>query len=118
AAPGGEAAEPAPAREAEEEPGGDERGRSRAVEEEISSTEWVPEGAPQGDPQSVPEGVDEGELSGEEDSVAQAEVPQAEEGMVNLNTASFEELRAANLSVTQATRVLAHRERLGGYSSV
>jgi len=38
--------------------------------------------------------------------------------MVNLNTATFEDLRGARLSVTQATRVLAYRERLGGYGSV
>ena len=37
---------------------------------------------------------------------------------VNLNTASFEELREADLSVTQATRILAYRERFGGYASV
>jgi competence ComEA-like helix-hairpin-helix protein len=37
---------------------------------------------------------------------------------VNINTASFEELREADLSVTQATRVLAYRERFGGYQSV
>ena len=39
-------------------------------------------------------------------------------GPVNINTASFEELRGAEFSVTQATRVLAYRERFGGYSSV
>src|SRR4029450_13910944 len=37
---------------------------------------------------------------------------------VNLNSATFEELRGVNLSVTQATRVLAYRERFGGYQSV
>jgi len=37
---------------------------------------------------------------------------------VDLNTVTFEQLRAENLSVTQATRVLAYRERMGGYSSV
>jgi DNA uptake protein ComE-like DNA-binding protein len=31
---------------------------------------------------------------------------------------SFEELREHNLSVTQATRLLAHRERLGRFASV
>ena len=39
-------------------------------------------------------------------------------GPINLNTASFEELREAGLSVTQTGRVLAHRERGGGFSSV
>ncbi|HNF82401.1 MAG TPA: helix-hairpin-helix domain-containing protein [Solirubrobacterales bacterium] len=38
--------------------------------------------------------------------------------VVNLNTATFEELREAGLSVTQATRILAYRERFGGYGSV
>lgn len=40
------------------------------------------------------------------------------EGQVNLNTVTFEQLREQNLSVTQATRLLAHRERLGGFQSV
>ena len=39
-------------------------------------------------------------------------------GPVNINTASFEDLRGADFSVTQATRVLAYRERFGGYTSV
>jgi DNA uptake protein ComE-like DNA-binding protein len=39
-------------------------------------------------------------------------------GTLNLNTASFEQLREAELSVTQATRILAYRERFGGYRSV
>jgi hypothetical protein len=37
---------------------------------------------------------------------------------LDLNTVTFEQLRAENLSVTQATRLLAHRERLGGFQSV
>lgn len=37
---------------------------------------------------------------------------------VNLNSATFEQLREAGLSVTQATRILAYRERFGGYNSV
>ena len=37
---------------------------------------------------------------------------------LDLNTVTFEQLRAQNLSVTQATRLLAHRERLGGFQSV
>jgi DNA uptake protein ComE-like DNA-binding protein len=39
-------------------------------------------------------------------------------GVIDLNAATFEELRAQNLSVTQATRLLAHRERLGRFQSV
>jgi competence protein ComEA len=39
-------------------------------------------------------------------------------GQINLNTVTFEQLREQNLSVTQATRLLAHRERLGGFKSL
>lgn len=37
---------------------------------------------------------------------------------IDLNSATFEDLRDADLSVTQATRILAYRERFGGYRSV
>jgi competence protein ComEA len=47
---------------------------------------------------------------------AQASPPAG--GAINLNTVTFEQLRGENLSVTQATRLLAHRERLGRFSSV
>lgn len=39
-------------------------------------------------------------------------------GSVSLNQATFEQLRGLGLSVTQATRILAYRERFGGYSSL
>jgi DNA uptake protein ComE-like DNA-binding protein len=39
-------------------------------------------------------------------------------GAIDLNSVTFEQLRAENLSVTQATRLLAHRERLGRFGSV
>jgi DNA uptake protein ComE-like DNA-binding protein len=39
-------------------------------------------------------------------------------GTIDLNSVSFEQLRAENISVTQATRLLAHRERLGRFGSV
>jgi hypothetical protein len=49
----------------------------------------------------------------------QEPTPQAAAGgAVSLNAATFEQLREHGLSVTQATRVLAYRERLGGYNSV
>jgi competence protein ComEA len=44
--------------------------------------------------------------------------PTGDGGTVNLNTVTFEQLRGENLTVTQATRLLAHRERLGGFQSV
>ncbi|MGC1166384.1 MAG: helix-hairpin-helix domain-containing protein, partial [Solirubrobacterales bacterium] len=39
-------------------------------------------------------------------------------GQIDLNSVTFEQLRGESLSVTQATRLLAHRERLGGFQSV
>lgn len=44
--------------------------------------------------------------------------PSAPADAISLNSATFEELRGAGLSVTQTGRVLAHRERGGGFSSV
>jgi len=44
--------------------------------------------------------------------------PAAPSDAINLNSATFEELREAGLSVTQATRILAYRERFGGYNAV
>jgi len=39
-------------------------------------------------------------------------------GTIELNSVTFEQLRAQGLSVTQATRLLAHRERVGRFQSV
>jgi DNA uptake protein ComE-like DNA-binding protein len=36
---------------------------------------------------------------------------------VNLNVATFEELRAIGLSVTESSRVIAYRDVRGGYES-
>ena len=38
--------------------------------------------------------------------------------VIDVNEATFEQLRNAGLSVTQTGRVLAHRERAGGFSSI
>ena len=37
---------------------------------------------------------------------------------LSINSASYEDLRTLGLSVTQTGRVLAHRERTGGYESL
>jgi competence protein ComEA len=47
-----------------------------------------------------------------------ASAPGPSGGTIDLNAVSFEQLRGENLSVTQATRLLAHRERLGRFGSV
>ncbi|MGE5283259.1 MAG: ComEA family DNA-binding protein [Chloroflexota bacterium] len=39
-------------------------------------------------------------------------------GPIDLNAITFEQLRASGLSVTQATRLLAHRERVGRFGSI
>lgn len=45
-------------------------------------------------------------------------MPAGSGATINLNTVTFEELRGEGLSVTQATRLLAHRERLGRFNAV
>jgi hypothetical protein len=42
----------------------------------------------------------------------------ARDGRINLNQASFAELRSLNLSITQSHRLLAYRTRVGGYESI
>jgi hypothetical protein len=42
----------------------------------------------------------------------------ARDGRLNLNQASFADLRALNLSGTQSRRLLAYRQRIGGYQSI
>ena len=47
------------------------------------------------------------------------EPPSAAAGpTISLNSVSFEQLRSQGLSVTQATRLLAHRERIGSFQSL
>jgi hypothetical protein len=45
-------------------------------------------------------------------------LPGERDGVVSLNSGSFEQYRALGMSVTQAKRVIAHREALDGYSSI
>jgi competence protein ComEA len=53
----------------------------------------------------------------EEGPEAPRTVPPAA-AVINVNQASYEDLRNLNLSVTQTGRLLAHRERLGGFRSL
>lgn len=39
-------------------------------------------------------------------------------GQIELNAVTFDQLRTEGLSVTQATRLLAHRERVGRFQSI
>ncbi|MFI5026935.1 MAG: ComEA family DNA-binding protein, partial [Solirubrobacterales bacterium] len=67
-----------------------------------------------------PEAV--GEPEKEEDEAADEPVdtpPDADAGdRLDLNRATFEELRDVGFSVTQATRVITYRERQHGFSSI
>ena len=49
---------------------------------------------------------------------ASRERPAARNGRLNLNQASFAELRSLDLSITQSHRLLAYRKRIGGYESL
>src|SRR5690606_8834002 len=88
---------------------------------------------PASDAAGAPEAQGAGITAGEpaeqpsEDTPKDAEQPAEEapeaaepagEGRVNINTASYEDLRALGLSVTQTGRVLAYRERTGGFTSL
>jgi competence ComEA-like helix-hairpin-helix protein len=83
------------------------------------SAEPVAEPAPSPEPES-PEPPAPAAPEPERKGLFGGSSPAAEAGSdsVNLNSATFEQLRDAGLSVTQATRILAYRERFGGYNSV
>jgi DNA uptake protein ComE-like DNA-binding protein len=72
----------------------------------------------QPEPDAEPVASAQPEPQAEQPAAAEQQAQPEAQQLVDLNSASFEQLRSANLSVTQATRVLAHRERRGGYSSV
>lgn len=97
--------------------------RARQAELRAESAERVASDALRGGrgptPPPAAPAVEADVLSGPQSQVAPpAPAPSGSVGSVNINTASFEELRSAEFSVTQATRVLAYRERFGGYGSV
>jgi DNA uptake protein ComE-like DNA-binding protein len=74
-----------------------------------------PAGAP---PEAAPTDAPPPPPSGSPVDVPPPPEAAGEEGTINLNEASFEQLRDAGLSVTQTGRVLAHRERGGGFRSL
>ena len=51
-------------------------------------------------------------------AAANPEYSNGSNGTLDLNRASFEELRVEGLSVTQAARLIGQREQLGGFESV
>ncbi len=53
-----------------------------------------------------------------EEKPAEAPEPVPDADAIDLNSATFEQLRELGFSVTQSTRVITYRERQGGFSSV
>ena len=51
-------------------------------------------------------------------TVAPATGAAESDGEVDLNAASYDDLRGLDLTITQAKRVIAYRERSGGFSSL
>ena len=112
------------AREAEARAAAAERAAAEALEERDAPRADLPDsGSPSGVSGDRGAGIVSGggardpEVSGPgETSRPSAAKPGS--GTIDLNSATFEDLRNADLSVTQATRILAYRERFGGYRSV
>ncbi len=93
-------------RETEDRIGG-ASGRATAAEEQARSTALEID-------EPEPEPVAE-----ESEPVPEPDPPvPAPAGLLDLNAATFEQLRELRMSVTQSNRVLAYRERLGGFNSV
>ncbi|MSO42116.1 MAG: hypothetical protein EXQ70_09550 [Solirubrobacterales bacterium] len=87
-------------------------GAGQAQREEVQEPEpQEPEGAPAETP-SVPAATPPPPPIEEPEQT----VPEGE--TINLNGATFEQLREAGFSVTQATRVITYRERQSGFKSV
>jgi DNA uptake protein ComE-like DNA-binding protein len=98
-------------------------GGTTAREQEVADGPSEPPEALEAPEQEVLE--DPGEpLEAPEEEVAgrDSEPPEAPEAAarnrVSLSSATFEDLRALGLSVTQATRLLIRREKQGGFESV
>ena len=93
---------------------------TRAPVHEVEQ-ELAPVGAPaaSGHHESRAEGL-EAQGAGAEDAGDEPQrVATAQSGeAINLNTVTFEQLRALGMSITQSKRVIAYRERLGGYETV
>ena len=95
-------------------------GGSTAREQEVADGPSEPPEAPEEevaeDPGEPPEAPEEEVASRDSEP---AEAPEASaRNRVSLSSATFEDLRALGLSVTQATRLLSRREKQGGFESV
>jgi hypothetical protein len=88
----------------------------------------VGEAEPEPEPEATSEPESEPGLAPEPDSPPESEAappsepavlqPTPSSGPVNLNSASYDDLRGLGLSVTQTGRVLAFREREGSFKSL
>jgi hypothetical protein len=94
-------------------------GGATAREQEVADDPGEPPQAPEeevaDDPGEPPEAPEE-EVASRDSEPAAAEA--TARNRVSLSSATFEDLRALGLSVTQATRLLRRREKQGGFESV
>ena len=79
-----------------------------AREAESSHPAWIPQPS-----------VADAEPAGEPEEIEEGEMPVvSEDAPLNINQATYEDLRRLRLSVTQTGRVLAYRDRVGGFKSL
>ena len=92
--------------------------RAGSAAGEIAPPDWVMEAPAQ--PAVEPEAAVEPEPEPQPAPApeAETEAAPASDGMLSLSSASFDELRETGMSVTQAKRVIRHRDEHGGFSTV
>ncbi len=93
--------------------------RAESAEHKLGETSTEPEREAETADQPGPEAsTDERPAVERPKRAAAAKAQRRRGGPLDVNTATFEELRKVGMSVTQATRVIAYRERCDGFKSV
>jgi hypothetical protein len=110
--------EPVPEPEPEPEPGPEPEPEPAPEPQEPPEPEPPAEQELLPEPEPVPEEPPEPEPEPEPVPEPEPEPKASADGLLDINAISFEQLRDLRLSITQATRLLAWRERLGGFTSV
>ena len=90
--------------------------RAGSAAAEIAPPDWVMEAPAQ--PAVEPEAAVEPAPAAAPAVEPETEAAPASDGMLSLSSASFDELRETGMSVTQAKRVIRHRDEQGGFSTV
>ncbi len=76
------------------------------ADDELEAPEWV-----------MDEGPADDEAEEDEDAAPDGDYP-AQEGLVSLSEADFDELHGLGMSITQAKRVIRYREERGGFQTL